>query len=120
MTVDIVHALRVACHFWPWERAFWIGLVHDAGEDGWSEWPLVWEYIWFPNIRALDALTRQPGEPYSTYIDRVIAAGGDAIRVKRADLIENYRRGWPSLRKRYAKAMLQIEKAHIITQENPQ
>lgn len=101
-----IHYLKVAGHFWPWEYAFWLGLFHDAREDGWDEWPFAWEYFCFQNAEDMRAISRRNGEPYFDYIERVKTHGGDVVRVKRADLVENYKRAWPSLRKRYAKAML--------------
>lgn len=102
--MKLIHYMRVASHFWPTERAFWVALLHDAIEDG-----------WYPrrSVRALApgvahdvaVLTRWPGKSYMEYIDDVKARGGDAVRVKRADLAENYARAPASLRRRYAKAM---------------
>lgn len=108
MKFDLIHYVRVAGHFWPWSRAFWVAIIHDAKEDGWHKFPFVWEFIYWPNMHDVDALTRKRGEAYFDYIERVKARGGHAVEVKRADLIENYKRAWPSLRKRYAKALLAL------------
>lgn len=110
-SVKAMHYVKVAMHFWPWQRAFWIALFHDSIEDGWmrnisiaSNLHPVGYHSYFS--LALLALTRSPSETYFGYIERIKSNGGDIQRVKIADLIENYKRATPSLRKRYAKALL--------------
>ena len=107
MKFDAVHYLRVALHFWPWERAFWIALLHDSLEDGWLKSVSITGRYSYVSL-ALLTLTRVPEETYAQYIDRVKINGGDIQRVKIADLIENYKRAPASLRKRYAKALLTL------------
>jgi hypothetical protein len=53
----------------------------------------------------LAVLTRTGDRTYMQYIEAIKAHGGDAQRVKEADLCVNYRRAPTSLRKRYAKAL---------------
>lgn len=106
MKFALIHYLRVASHFWPWERAFWLALFHDGLEDGWL--PKSAE-SWFSG--DLMVLTRQPGGTYLNYIRACRRMGGDVARVKRADLGENYARAPHSLRKRYVKAMEIMEQS---------
>jgi hypothetical protein len=109
--MKIIHYVKVARHFWCWERAFWIALFHDGIEDGWYRNICIARKI-HPAGRysyfslALLALTRSPNETYADYIKRIKFNGGDIQRVKIADLLENYKRSTPSLRRRYAKALL--------------
>ena len=102
--MKLIHYLRVASHFSPAERAFWVAMLHDSIEDGWYPKRAV---RWIAPAVAHDVavLTRWPGSTYAQYIQAVSERGGDAIRVKRADLAENYARAPASLRRRYAKAM---------------
>ena len=105
-----LHSLRVACRFWPWDRRFMIGLLHDAIEDGW---------ISFAGLSRIDRrlaisvniLSRDPDdETYAEYIQRLTCTTcPEEIDVKRADLLDNYRRCKPSLRKRYARALYAID-----------
>jgi (p)ppGpp synthase/HD superfamily hydrolase len=67
-------------------------------------------------IAAVVALSRKKGELYADFIDRIIAAGPLAMRVKLADLAENTRpdRRHPTqeeLSKRYTKAVAKISAA---------
>ena len=100
-----IHYLRVACHFWPWERAFWLGLMHDSIEDGWCSLYRIERWFGFEFRTDIWALSRRRCGTYADYIDWIAASNDDVIRVKRADLAENYARASSSLRKRYAKAM---------------
>jgi hypothetical protein len=107
-----LHYINVACHFWPWERAFWIGLLHDSIEDGWLNIRTAQRLhprgrVSYVSV-ALLALTRVEGQTYSEYIALIKSNGGDIQRVKEADLMVNYRRAPASLRKRYAKALLTL------------
>ena len=104
--MKFIHYFKVACHFWPWQYEFWLGLFHDAKEDGWHDWPIVWEYFCYKNSLDIDSLSRKKGENYFAYIERVRSSNKHVRRVKVADLLVNYKRAWPSLRKRYAKALL--------------
>lgn len=107
----MMHSIRVACRFWPWTRRFWIGLFHDTLEEG----RLSYEHlrrIDYQLAISVDVLSRDPDETYSEYITRIVAFGSsDEIDVKRADLLDNYRRCKPSLRKRYARALMTIDGA---------
>jgi hypothetical protein len=69
---------------------------------------------------ALDALTRREGEAYALYIQRIIAVGGIASRVKLADLRDNLgriptvhrpedARRWAPLARRYERAIETLE-----------
>lgn len=107
--MTIPHSLRVAMQFKLFSRRFMIGLLHDAIEDGW---------ISYSSLARLDRklafsvnlLSRKSDETYAAYIDRIIAFGSsDEIDVKRADLLDNYRRCMPSLRVRYARALMKID-----------
>lgn len=92
------HPLKVALHFSPLSREFWLALAHDGVEDGYL--PAVLLRVW----PGLDAITRRPGEVYQTaYIPRV-ARHPVARRVKMADMEENMKRAPASLMKRYRKA----------------
>ncbi|MDY8108240.1 hypothetical protein U0C82_03635 [Fulvimarina sp. 2208YS6-2-32] len=110
MTFHPIHYLRVASHFWPWERAFWLALFHDGIEDGWV--PI--KPSWISDRRTFYAqilcLSRPKDVRYSDYIAIISRMGhqSDVVRMKRADLAENYARAPESLRKRYAKAMAML------------
>lgn len=107
-----IHYLRVASHFWPWERAFYLALMHDSVEDGWMTLDIMKRVFGARFADDIRALTRPKiKHEYAAYIEGIRLSKGsrdnesDAIRVKRADLAENYARAPASLRKRYAKAM---------------
>jgi (p)ppGpp synthase/HD superfamily hydrolase len=94
----ILHPLRVmmAC---PPGPAQIVGVLHDVMEDakGWQvgtgwHWVLQLQNAEPPEgvLEALQALTRQRGEAYSSYIKRV-KANPLAVVVKLADLADNMR-----------------------------
>lgn len=88
---EVRHWCRVARAFAPWERAFWLGLLHDTVEDGYLPRVLA---DWWP---ALDAITRRKDEPYWDYVRRA-AAHPLARRVKLADARDNWARPAPRIR----------------------
>ena len=96
------HPVRVALRCLPHgPAAVLLALVHDGVEDGWlPRWCLRW--------RALDAITRRPGEPYlRSYIPRVRTHPLARV-VKLADLADNMGRPHPRgrLLSRYDKATM--------------
>lgn len=98
---ELGHWWRVAWYFPPWCEAFWVGLLHDAVEDGYApEWLLRWP--------ALNAVTRCEGETYHDFIARA-KRHPVGREVKLADLFDNLRRGMksprPELRLRYINAV---------------
>lgn len=103
-----VHYLRVASHFWPWERAFWLGLFHDSIEDGWATCHGLQRLFGARFAADVQSLTRMREDTYATYIRWIKFMPETVRRVKRADLAENYARAPASLRKRYAKAMAML------------
>lgn len=69
------------------EIAHTVAALHDIVEDT----PLTLDNLAFFGVRvqrAVDALTRRPGETYHAYIDRVVC-DDVALLVKRADLLAN-------------------------------
>jgi (p)ppGpp synthase/HD superfamily hydrolase len=85
----ILHPLRVMMAV-KGARERIAAVLHDVAEDC-SEWPLerLREQPFSGAVcDALDALTRRPGEDYSTFIDRC-AADPIARVVKMADLKDN-------------------------------
>jgi hypothetical protein len=101
-----IHYLRVASHFWPWERAFWLALFHDSIEDGWMRRDTLARIGGIDFANEVHMLSRDKNQSYAGYIAFLVVAGGEnTIRVKRADLAENYARADASLRRRYVKAM---------------
>lgn len=113
--VPYVHHLeRVAANFAPDSPEHEVAWLHDSIEDT----PATLEYlrqcgISWPALAAINAITRQSGEDYEDYIDRV---GGNELarRVKLADLRDNLdpARGWPeaeSLRRRYRRAWRELK-----------
>lgn len=88
-----------------------VGWLHDLLEDT-DATALGLAYAGIPTrlIRAVEALTKQPGETYRTYIDRIIAypepdVRDIAVAVKRADLRHNLRPGFPNGHARYLEAL---------------
>lgn len=97
---------------------FLMGVFHDTIEDGKASVDEIWRFLSrvIPLDRALkiaarvNALKRSDRELYLEYIARLIAAGGDALRVKQADLEVNLENNpSESLRSRYKKAIKMIE-----------
>ena len=113
MTFHPIHYLRVASHFWPWERAFWLALFHDSVEDGWATAMGLHRLFGADFADHIVILSRPDIGTYTDYLTAMklwcnCPFREDVIRVKRADLAENYARACPSLRKRYAKAMVML------------
>lgn len=66
--------------------------LHDAVEDGHTTIEgLREEQVPDEVLVLVEALTKRPGESRSAYIDRVVAAGPGAMRIKVADLLHNTR-----------------------------
>ena len=92
------------------DDAFIVALLHDALEDGYaSEDEIVAEFS-VTIYSAVYTLTRQPGEEYADYIDRINESGDHLAQfVKKADLTVNLHRsaedGRASLVKRYVRAL---------------
>ncbi len=85
-------------------------VLHDVVEDTSADLQHV-EQAFGPEVGALvDALTKREGEAYFEYVARVIDAGPSAMRVKRADVMDNLRPGvTESLRKRYRKTLAMMD-----------
>lgn len=88
------HPLRVEARMRPddWTGRI-LALLHDTVEDskdGHSAILSILSFICFPDeiVEALLAITKFPGEPQSTYLDRV-KANPIALRVKLADIADN-------------------------------
>lgn len=87
----ILHPLQVAMRLGTW-RARVVGILHDVIEDcGWTRERLVEAGIPEECADAVEALSRREGEVYAVFLDRIVAAGPLAMRVKLADLAENSR-----------------------------
>lgn len=108
--MKLIHYLQVALHFNPWERAFWLGLMHDSIEDGWLTAKTISLYTTNQFASDVIKLSRAGSCTYAEYIQAISQASNDVQRVKIADLLVNYKRATPSLRKRYAKALLTLAK----------
>lgn len=87
----IAHCLRVAARVAKHgEAAISAALLHDAVEDS----PLTIGDLYiegFPPevIDAVTLLTHIQGDDYENYLRRIVAAGGIALAVKRADNADN-------------------------------
>lgn len=108
--MKLIHYLKVAFHFYLWERAFWLGLLHDSVEDGLLTAKTISLYTTNQFASDVLKLSRTGSCTYAEYIQGISQAGNDVQRVKIADLLVNYKRASPSLRKRYAKALLTLAK----------
>ena len=98
-----LHYIAVARHFWPWDRRFWLGLLHDGYEDGWITDRMIER---FPHMgSAVLCLSRDDTKTYAEYISFVGECDGWIQDVKVADLLVNYARASSSLRRRYGKAL---------------
>lgn len=72
------------------EESQHIAFLHDIVEDGCATLDdLRLRGYSQEIIDNVDVLTRRQGEPYQTYIDRIIRHGGAAMFVKRADIKAN-------------------------------
>lgn len=104
------HSLRVAARMND-DIGRTIALLHDVAEDSFLTVDEICKTIEpHPPViyRALEALTRVPGETYAHYIERIRATGGPAVEVKLADLADHFALAdtlKPSLRERYTKAL---------------
>lgn len=108
---ELGHWWRVAWEFSPWQRAFWLGLLHDTVEDGYLPRGLL--RFW----PALDAITRREGEDYwRDYLPRV-AQNRLAMDVKIADAWDNSRR--PNPRPKYSLVVVALMDARSAP-ESPQ
>ena len=64
-------------------------ILHDVIEDTDTTLEEV-ETLFSAEVAALvDAISRRPGEDYIEYVERCVASGPSAIRLKRADLSDN-------------------------------
>ena len=64
-------------------------VLHDVIEDTDTTLDEVAE-LFSPEVATLlDAISRRPGEEYVAYVERCVAAGASAIRLKQADLTDN-------------------------------
>lgn len=87
----IAHALRVAAAVAKLgDNAISAALLHDAVEDS----PLTVGDLWVEGfsqevLDAITLLTHIPGEDYAVYLQRIVAAGGIALEIKRADNADN-------------------------------
>ena len=93
---DPNHPIMVAAVACNWDKgdedAFIVGCLHDSLEDGYATFD---ELLDFPeNIRrAVGILTKQDGEFYAEYINRVIRSDDPlALKVKKADATVNLAR----------------------------
>jgi len=87
----IRHCLRVMEACAPDVDAMIVGVLHDVLEDGSEDDAYTLGTLGFgePIRQALHALTRDNGEPYPDYIQRIKQAGPLAVKVKIADLEDN-------------------------------
>lgn len=69
-----------------------VAFLHDIVEDGHADMGTIRTMFNRKIANLVDAVTRQKGEQYDAYIDRVIAAGYKAMCVKMADLGANLAR----------------------------
>lgn len=88
----IFHALRVMLlvkDAGGTEAELTAAVLHDVVEDTDTTVEEI-ELLFSPEIAALvDAISRRDGEGYVEYVERCVAAGPSAIRLKRADLTDN-------------------------------
>lgn len=96
-----------------------VAFLHDIVEDGHTDMGTIRTMFNRKIANLVDAVTRQKGEGYDAYIDRVIAAGHKAMCVKMADLFANLARmkaindksDRDRLTKKYSNAMKKITDA---------
>lgn len=87
----IAHVLRVAAAVAKHgSDAICAALLHDAVEDS----PLTVGDLWVKGfsqevLDAITLLTHIPGDDYTGYLQRIVAAGGIALEIKRADNADN-------------------------------
>lgn len=112
MKTDWEHYRRVADTFTNREERI-VAYYHDAVEDGWMTEAQARSMFGDEIADDIMMLTRRNGETYNAYIMRLADHGSlRAIRVKLADLRDNYARStgeYRSLRSRYKRAMLTLE-----------
>lgn len=87
----VLHPLRVMLAASTDEERM-VAVLHDVVEDTpWTLAELADEGLPAPVLRALDCLTRREGEPYATYLERLLV-DPLAARIKRLDLADNLAR----------------------------
>ena len=109
----ILHVLRVGAAGKTWEEIT-VGFLHDVFEDTDMSASMLRSFFGDNIMIALAAITREPGEVYTRYIERV-ANNPLARTVKINDLKDNIRRSpelhtdeIEGLRRRYRKALAQL------------
>jgi hypothetical protein len=67
-------------------------LFHDAVEDLCTTYEILKEAgVTERSLKAIEAVTKRSSEEQGVYLERIVAAGPDAMRVKVADLLHNTR-----------------------------
>jgi hypothetical protein len=119
--IYLLHPLRVALSVPPEARV--VAVLHDVLEDSdVTEEELREAGISPTELEALRLVSKNPGEPYETFVERIATADGEAGRlarlVKKADTSDNLARMTPELRSRepdredrYKKAIARLEQA---------
>lgn len=114
----ILHVLAVMLAVPPWLRV--AAVLHDVIEDGGILPKQLTEHGVLPeDVALILALTHRKYEPYPEYLERVVAAGPNAVQIKLADAEHNVSRleaireveVRDRLRRKYGPAILRLRLA---------